>query len=100
MGFPVFSFMEVAGMVLAQFYRERRAESAELKAEIAKLTLLLRLETAERKAAITALTRRVEVAELRAEAAEQSRRAEAERAARLEMELELAKRKNGGGESG
>ena len=50
--------MEVAGMVLAQFYRERRAEVAE-----------------------------------------QSRRAEAERAARLELELKLAARngaKNGG----
>ena len=123
-GFLVFLFMEVSGMVLAQFYRERRreaaerrAESAERKAEIAELTLRVesakhRAEVAEHRAEVVELkaeaaeqSRRAEVAELsrRVEVAEQARRAEAERAARLELELELATRngaKNGGGESG
>ena len=67
----------------------------------------LRAEVAEQKlrAEVAEQTRRAEVAELsrRAEVAEQSRRAEAERAARLELELKLARRnaaKNGDGESG
>ena len=67
----------------------------------------LRAEVAEQKlrAEVAEQTRRAEVAELsrRIEVAEQSRRAEAERAARLELELKLATRNaanNGDGESG
>ena len=117
-GFVVFLFMEVIGMVFAQLYRDRqRRESAELRAEITELTL--KVESAERRAEVSELSRRLdaselsrraeaaelkaEAAELKAESAEQARRAEAERAARLELELELATRnaaKNGDGESG
>ena len=107
-GFVVFLFMEVIGMVFAQLYRDRqRRESAELRAEITELTL--KVESAERRAEVAELSRRLdaselsrraEAAELKAEAAEQARRAEAERAARLELELKLATRnaaKNGEG---
>ena len=117
-GFVVFLFMEVIGMVFAQLYRDRqRRESAELRAEITELTL--KVESAERRAEVAELSRRLdaselsrraeaaelkaEAAELKAESAEQARRAEAERAARLELELERATRnaaKNGEGESG
>ena len=134
-GFLVFLLVEVSGMVFAQLFQdrrdeaaERRAATAELKAEIAKLSLRLeaaeqsrRAEAAEDRAEIAEQTRRAEVAEqarraeaaelsrraeaaeLKAEVAEQARRAEAERAARLELELKLATRnaaKNGDGESG
>ena len=117
-GFVVFLFMEVIGMVFAQLYRDRqRRESAELRAEVAELKVEVaeqsrRAEVAElsRRLDVSELSRRAEAAELKteaaelkAEAAEQSRRAEAERAARLELELERATRnaaKNGDGESG
>ena len=117
-GFVVFLFMEVIGMVFAQLYRDRqRRESAELRAEVAELKvevseqrrraevseLSRRAEAAELKAEAAEQVRRAEAAELKAEAAEQARRAEAERAARLELELDLATRnaaKNGDGESG
>ena len=134
-GFLVFLLVEVSGMVFAQLFQdrrdeaaERRAATAELKAEIAKLALRLeaaeqsrRAEAAEDRAEIAEQTRRAEVAEqsrraeaaelsrraeaaeLKAEVAEQARRAEAERAARLELELKLATRnaaKNGDDESG
>ena len=117
-GFVVFLFMEVIGMVFAQLYRDRqRRESAELRAEVAELKvevseqrrraevseLSRRAEAAELKAEAAEQARRAEAAELKAEASEQARRAEAERAARLELELELATRnaaKNGDGESG
>ena len=134
-GFLVFLLVEVSGMVFAQLFQdrrdeaaERRAATAELKAEIAKLALRLeaaeqsrradaaedraeiaeqtrRAEVAEqsRRAEAAELSRRVEAAELKAEVAEQARRAEAERAARLELELKLATRnaaKNGDSESG
>ena len=99
-GFVVFLFMEVTGMVFAQIYRDRqRREVAELRAEVAEL----RAEAAESRAEAAEL--KVEVAEQtrKAEVAEQSRRAEAERAARLELELKLATRNaanNGDGENG
>ena len=110
-GFVVFLFMEVIGMVFAQLYRDRqRRESAELRAEVAELKVEIaeqsrRAEVAElsRRLDASELSRRAEAAELKAEAAEQARRAEAERAARLELELDLATRnaaKNGDGESG
>ena len=117
-GFVVFLFMEVIGMVFAQLYRDRqRRESAELRAEVAELKvevseqrrraevseLSRRAEAAELKAEAAEQARRAEAAELKAEASEQARRAEAERAARLELELDLATRnaaKNGDGESG
>ena len=102
-GFVVFLFMEVTVMVFAQIYRDRqRRESAELRAEVAELKLEVSEQT--RRAEVAELLRRAEVAELsrRIEVAEQSRRAEAERAARLELELKLATRNsenNGDGES-
>ena len=110
-GFVVFLFMEVIGMVFAQLYRDRqRRESAELRAEVAELKLEVseqtrRAEVSElsRRLDASELSRRAEAAELKAEAAEQARRAEAERAARLDLELERATRnaaKNGDGESG
>ena len=130
-GFLVFLLVEVSGMVFAQLFQdrrdeaaERRAATAELKAEIAKLSLRLeaaeqsrRADAAEDRAEVVEQTRRADAAEhradaaeyraanaeLKAEVAEQSRRAEAERAARLELELKLATRnaaKNGDGESG
>ena len=67
-GFVVFLFMEVTGMVFGQLLRERRADAAERRADIAEFTR--RLETAE-------LSRRVDVAELKSQIAEQSRIAEA-----------------------
>ena len=117
-GFVVFLFREVIGMVFAQLYRDRqRRESAELRAEVAELKLEVseqtrraevselsrRAEAAEFKAEAAEQARRAEAAELKSEAAEQARRAEAERAARLELELERATRnaaKNGDSESG
>ena len=102
-GFVVFLFMEVIGMVFAQIYRDRqRREIAELRVEVSEQKR--RAEVAELKAEVAEQSRRAEVAELsrRIEVAEQSRRAEAERAARLELELKLATRnaaKNGDGES-
>ena len=150
-GFLVFLFVEVSGMVIAQLFQDRRNEAAQrradaaqrkandaaLKAEIAALSYRLdaaeearradaaeqarrievaeearRADAAERKAEIAELKAeaaeskveaaelKVEAAESKADAAEQARRAEAERAARLELELELARRKNGGGENG
>ena len=157
-GFLVFLFVEVAGMVIAQLFQDRRneaaqrradaaqrrADAAERKAEIAALSYRLdaaeearradaaeqarRIEVAEEARRADAAERKAEIAELKAEAAEskveaaelkveaaeskadaaeskadaaeQARRAEAERAARLELELELARRKNGGGENG
>ena len=99
-GFVVFLFMEVIGMVFAQIYRDRqRREAAELRVEVAELKVEVseqkrRAEVAELKAEVAEQSRRAEVAELsrRIEVAEQSRRAEAERAARLELELKLATR--------
>ena len=102
-GFVVFLFMEVTGMVFAQIYKDRqRREVAELKVEVSEQKR--RAEVAELKAEVAEQTRRAEVAELsrRIEVAEQSRRAEAERAARLELELKLATRnaENNGDEGG
>ena len=132
-GFLVFLFVEVSGMVIAQLFQDRRNEAAQrraeaaqrradaaaLKAEIAALSYRLdaaeearRADAAESKAEIAELKAeaaeskveaaesKVEAAERKADAAEQARRAESERAARLELELELARRKNGGGENG
>ena len=165
-GFLVFLFVEVAGMVIAQLFQDRRneaaqrradaaqrrADAAERKAEIAALSYRLdaaeearradaaeqarrievaeearradaaeharrievaeearradaaklsrRADAAERRAEVAELSRRADAAERRREAAEQALRAESERAARLELELELARRKNGGGENG
>ena len=106
-GFLVFLLVEVSGMVFAQLFQdrrneaaERRADTAELKAEIADLRRRLEVSDLSRQLDASELSRRAEAAELKAEAAEQARRAEAERAARLELELELATRnadKNGEG---
>ena len=120
-GFLVFLIAEVAVMVFAELFRQRRVDAEERRAEIAELMHKLevaellrktdaeerkteaaerRAEAAERKTEIAELSRRIEAAELsrRAEVAELSlraeaaeRKAEAERAARLELELEIAR---------
>ena len=124
-GFLVFLIAEVAAMVFAELFRQRRMDAEERRAEIAELMHKLevaelsrktemselshKIEAAEltRRAEIAELSRRAdaaehkaEVAELKAEAAE--RKAESERAARLELELEIARNaaENGDAEGG
>ena len=70
-GFLVFLFVEVSGMVIAQLFQDRRNEAAQRRANNAAL-----------KAEIAALSYRLDAAEeaRRADAAEQARREEARRA--------------------
>ncbi len=85
-GFLVFLIAEVAAMVFAELFRQRRMDAEERRAEIAEL--MHRLEVAElsrktemselsRKVEASELSRRREAAERRAEIAELSLRAEA-----------------------
>ena len=126
-GFLVFLIAEVAVMVFAELFRQRRVDAEERRAEIAELMHKLevaelsrqkdaadrktemielshKVEAAEltRRAEIAELSRRADAAEHKAEVAELSRKAEAERAARLELELEIARNaaKNGDAEGG
>ena len=100
-GFLVFLLVEVSGMVFAQLFQdrrdeaaERRAATAELKAEIAKLALRLEAAEQSRRADAAEQSRRADAAERRAEVAEQTRRAEvaelSRRAATAELKVEVA----------
>ena len=105
-GFLVFLIAEVAAMVFAELFRQRRMDAEERRAEIAEL--MHRLEVAElsrktemselsRKVEASELSRRREAAERRAEIAELSLRAEAAEhraeAAELSLRAEAAERK-------
>ena len=82
-GFLVFLMMEVVTMILAQMWRDRQTDRAERREEMAEIARM-----------VEATERMVEVTERRAEMAEQARREDAERAARMVEIAEQARRED------